>query len=434
MKTRNITIDPRFVRRCWFSALLLLLSLPMLRLVEAVARLIFLPSFYDSFEHALTAEMWFSPLWWLYTNTTLGWCVSRALVLWIVAVPLVVLLPWIRRRKAYTIAVACTCFFVLAVVTTRLESHWDGQSDSVWGWCLRSRDPELRRQAALGLSHHSFRDEVPEGTILLARQGLHDEVLEVRRFSARFFTKDRAKAGPELAEALSDSDAQVRSDAALALAQRGSAAANALPQLKVCLNDPVPVVRAHAAEAYLAGGGDPDLGVSTLEQVLPELNHDERYHLGWVLPTIAAKHPDAAMPLRATPLLDALLWDKDRDVRYRSMWNLEKLGPKAKPLTPTLLLRLKDSDYFIRSSAARALGYIESPDDEVVADVVLLLKDPEWWVRRDAAHALGDMGAVQAIPALKEALNDPESLVSSDAKEALDRLERGLDRHYQKRK
>jgi HEAT repeat protein len=416
--------DPSFVWRCWAIAFLLVLLLPALRLVEAIARLILMPSFYDSFSHALTAEMWFSDLWWLYTSTPLGWWVSRALVLWIAAVPFMMLLPWIRHQRAYAFAVAATGLLVTSMITSRLEMLWDGRSQSEWAWRLRSRDPELRRQAAQVLGSLHFRDRVPEGTILLARQGPHDEVLEVRRFAAAFFTGDPAEAVPELTEALADPDDQVRSNAALALAQRGPTAASALPQLKARLNDPVKMVRVHAATAYLAAGGDPTLGVSTLGPEVAGLNSDDRRRLGTTLPIIAGKHPDAAMPLLATPLLATLLRDEDSQVRFYTTLSVCHLGPKAKPLTPTLLLNLQDSDYFVRGSAASALGQIGSPDKEIVAAVLPLLKDPEWWVRRDAVEALGEMGAIQAKSDIVQLLNDRESLVRSGARYALDKLQR----------
>jgi HEAT repeat protein len=410
-------LDPRFLRRCWAIALLLVLLLPVLRLVEALARLILLPSYYDSFWHALMAEMWFSDLWWLYANTPLGWCVSRALVLWIVAVPLMVLLPWIRHRVAYALAVAGTCFLVLSMVTNRLEFDWDGRSQSEWAWCLRSRDPELRRQAAKGLSSYPFWDKVPEGTVLLVRQALRDEVPEVRRFAAAFFIWDRAEAGSELAEALADPDDQVRSNAAWALAQRAPAAARALPQLKVCLTDPVPMVRANAATAYLGGGGDQALGVTTFQQATAELTSKERSRIGWGLAHIPLEYPDGAMPL-----LTILLRDEDKEVRYDTTSGLVYCGGKAKPLTPALVANLKDSDPRVRGCSAWALGRIGSAENHVVAAVVPLLKDPDATVRSEAAYALGLMRAVQARPALKEALNDPNSDVSASARGALDLL------------
>jgi len=407
--------------------LLLVLMLPLLRLAEAVARLILLPSFYDSFWDALTAEMWFTQLWWLYTSTSVGWWTLYALVLWAAAVPALAVLPSVRRRKIFLAGVATVCLIGLAVATFRLEFHWGGRSQREWVWCLRSHDPELRRQAASGLSFHIFKFGVPDGTDTLARRGLRDEVPEVRQFAAAFFARyPTADVVPDLAEALADPDARVRSDAAVALGKLGRGAAGVLPQLQASLDDPVPGVRADAAGAYLAAGGDPMLGLTILGRLVTAPDADDRRHAGWVLAAVAATHPDQAFPLLAT-----LLRDRDRQVRFYTTLALYELGPNAKPLTPALLLNLSDSDYFVRGSAASALGRIGSADDQVVAAVIPLLKDPEWRVRRDAADALGDMGAVTARPALRQVLDDPEPLVRTSAREAADRLERG-ERHGRK--
>lgn len=430
MEAQNTKSEARFARRCRLVAWLLVPSLPVLRLAEAGARLLFLPRFYESYWDALTTEMWFSPSWWLYARTSFGWWALYALVLWIAAVPVVAHLPAVRRRKTFGGGVAGACLVVLWVVTFRLEFYWDGRSQSEWVWCLRSRDPELRRQAARGLSWHVFKFGVPDGTVPLARRGLHDEVLEVRRFATSFFAQyPSAGVIPDLTEALSDPDDRVRYDAARALAQLGPAATGALPQLKARLDDPVPAVRACAADAYLAAGGDAALGLSTLQRLLKEPDPQDRICTAHVLGRVAVRYPGGAFPLVAD-----LLRDADGRVRFYTTLALSGLGPRAKPLTPELLVCLTDSDYLVRGSAARVLGEIDSPDDHVVAAIVPLLKDPEWWVRRDAAYALGYMGAVRATPALEDALNDSEEQVRSGARSSLDRLERGVDRNGVKRK
>jgi HEAT repeat protein len=120
-----------------------------------------------------------------------------------------------------------------------------------------------------GTDFHLFKFGVPDGTASLAREGLHDEVLEVRQFAAAFFVRHPSAAAiPDLTEALTDGDAQVRSDAAEALAKLGPGAADALPQLKACLNDPVAAVRANAAQADLANGGETKPGLSALEKLV----------------------------------------------------------------------------------------------------------------------------------------------------------------------
>jgi HEAT repeat protein len=50
------------------------------------------------------------------------------------------------------------------------------------------------------------------------------------------------------------------------------------------------------------------------------------------------------------------------------------------------------------------------------------LKDEDFKVRKSAARALGQIGDAKAIPALKEAMNDPDYTVTKYAEDALDRL------------
>lgn len=420
MESQTTAPAPGVGRRCLRIALLLALTLPLLRVAEAVARRILLPSFYDSFWDALTAEMWFTQLWWLYTSTSVGWWTLYAMALWAAAAPVRAVLPSVRRRKTFLAGVAAVCLIGLAVATFRLEFHWGGRSQREWVWCLRSHDPELRREAASGLSFHIFKFGVPDGTATLARRGLRDEVLEVRQFAAAFFARyPTADVVPDLAESLADTDASVRSDAASALAQLGRGAADALPQLKASLDDPVPGVRANAAGAYLAAGGDPALGLSVLERLVTAPDADDRRRAGHVLAAVAAKYPDRAFPLLAT-----LLQDWDKDVRFYTTLAVYGLGPNAKPLTPALLLNLSDGAHFVRGIAASVLGKIGPADDQVVAAVIPLLKDPEWSVRWDAADALGGMGAVSARTALQQALDDPEPRVRTSARDAIERLER----------
>src|SRR5262249_36414895 len=147
---------------------------------------------------------------------------------------------------------------------------------------------------------HPFKFGVPPGTGTVARRGLHDEVLEVRRFAASFFVSyPAAEAVPDLTEALADPDASVRADAASALAKLGPAATEALPQLKAALADLVPRVRACAAQAYLAAGGDPALAFAAFEQLISTPEADDRRCTGVILGEVAATHPDRVLPLVA---------------------------------------------------------------------------------------------------------------------------------------
>ena len=80
--------------------------------------------------------------------------------------------------------------------------------------------------------------------------------------------------------------------------------------------------------------------------------------------------------------------------------------------------RLKDANENIRFSATLELGRLK--DLRATAPLVQVLeKDKDYYVRLGAATALGDLKAVDAVPALIEALNDSDALVRTAANDAL---------------
>ncbi|MFV1958333.1 MAG: HEAT repeat domain-containing protein [Planctomycetota bacterium] len=80
--------------------------------------------------------------------------------------------------------------------------------------------------------------------------------------------------------------------------------------------------------------------------------------------------------------------------------------------------RLKDANENIRFSATLELGRLK--DRRASAPLVeVLQKDRDYYVRLGAATALGDIKAVDAFPALVDALNDRDGLVRTAANDAL---------------
>jgi hypothetical protein len=115
------------------------------------------------------------------------------------------------------------------------------------------------------------------------------------------------------------------------------------------------------------------------------------------------------------------LANRDSDARLAAVQKLAKLGSAAKEAVPNLTATLKDSNVEVRTAAQQALEAIHA---EEVAALVKQLGDKEQKQRPQAARRLGELGAVarSAIPALEEAMKDPDPLVQFLARSALGKV------------
>ena len=144
-------------------------------------------------------------------------------------------------------------------------------------------------------------------------------------------------------------------------------------------------------------------------------------------------------------------------VRRNAAWAIGELtnmppGTRATAV-PQLITLLGDPDEWVRMAAARALG--ELRDSRALSKLVATLSDDDWhvrelvvWalsemkdaravtalcnvllsdtrveVRRGAAEALGEIQSAEALPSLKQALNDREPGVSAKAAWAISEIE-----------
>lgn len=163
-------------------------------------------------------------------------------------------------------------------------------------------------------------------------------------------------------------------------------------------------------------------------------------------------------------LVEALRSPDPRGGRFWALQELKTMGPRAKPAIPALADLLADPAY--GSEAAKALGTIgpqakpaipvlveaikreqgkrsgtgsDTPSTlswlagkaltnigpASIPELMNLLKHEDKYVRMTAINALGNMGpqAMEAVPVLKDALNDEEELVRQWARVALERIE-----------
>ena len=110
------------------------------------------------------------------------------------------------------------------------------------------------------------------------------------------------------------------------------------------------------------------------------------------------------------------------------MGGCEKLTQEQK--VEKLIKQLQDQNVDVRMNAVRALGKIGTPEaikaaeDAIPFLIQQLQNDQDKWVRMLAAMALGPIGegAVNAVPTLIQAFQDPHATVRQGAAEALEKI------------
>ena len=261
---------------------------------------------------------------------------------------------------------------------------------------LKSRSADVRVQAAVTLGNNSS-----PGSPVYDRE-------QTRR------------AVPALMEALKDTDASVRAEAAFALGNIPGDMRLAVPALIEALQDSEQPVREEATQSLGRIAQSPELAVPALVGELKR-NDTRRYAMDALI-----KFGPAAKP--GAPALIVLLKEKDPYLPWYVAQVLGAIGPEAQDAEPALLDMLRGTDDQDRLEAAEALGKIGRDQAEAVAVTTPLLAAGDTHDRTRAAAVLGDLGlaAGPSVPALTKALSDEDEDVRRIAAATLSKIAAAL--------
>jgi HEAT repeat protein len=248
---------------------------------------------------------------------------------------------------------------------------FSGRGPAELAKCLKSRDVEVRRDAAFCLG-----------------------VIGPRA----------AEALPAILRSLEDSDAEVRVHTIASIRGMGPAGGAALPVLAKLLEDEEPNVRRASAAALQGMGRGAEWACLALSR---SMSDEDKYVRAWAAGALARLGREDVRPLA---LLAEALEDDESDFSEVAEI-LGEIGPRA---LPTLKHCLKNKRARVRLAATGAFAEMAEEmrrrkmpfPREAVRSLISALKDPDEKVAANAIYALGRAGeaAKEAIPAIAECL------------------------------
>jgi beta-lactamase regulating signal transducer with metallopeptidase domain len=171
-------------------------------------------------------------------------------------------------------------------------------------------------------------------------------------------------------------------------------------------------------QAALALASMGRIALGPLSQQLTNANATVRRNAAWAIGELTNMVPGERSG--AVPQLITLLGDSDAWVRMAAARALGEVRDE-RALT-RLVATLSDDNWRVRELAVWALS--EMKDDRAVTALCsVLLSDARVEVRRGAAEALGEIASADALPSLKQALNDTEPSVRGKAAWAISEIE-----------
>ena len=262
---------------------------------------------------------------------------------------------------------------------------------------LSDQDPRVRSSAAeaLGEMGEEAKQAIPQ---LIEK--LSDQHPSVRSSAAEALGKMGPSAKETISQltqmAFSDSEGFVRSFAAIALGNMGEAAKQAIPYLIKALSDPNPDIRSNAA------------------LTLAEMRQAEYLNTPYY----------ETEDLPGVDVMDLSIRDQEKGDRG---WGFNNMQDAARDTVPHLIKALSDPELNVRRSAAGALGTMGEATKEAIPHLIKALSDPDLEIRMNAAIALRNVGeaAKEALPELKKLLADPnlEPSDNNTVQEAIRKIE-----------
>ena len=260
---------------------------------------------------------------------------------------------------------------------------------------LANNDASLREVAALGLGFIE-----PESAIDPLIRSLRDAAPGVRANSAWALGRiENGRALRPLVSLFTDESALVR-EAAVIAAGRMESTATVAALIRVVRQDNAPSVRRVAAWAL--GNIEAREGVQELARALAQ-DSDTRVRemAAWALGNIEDRSA-------TTALSNAAGSDADDRVRESAVWALAQIedGTSLEALGQ---IAGNDRSSHVRGTAAWAIGQLDGRGMRAPAGLLQALKDVSEDTRVKAAWALGELGDVNALPAIREALRTEKS-------------------------
>jgi HEAT repeat protein len=138
--------------------------------------------------------------------------------------------------------------------------------------------------------------------------------------------------------------------------------------------------------------------------------------------------PDS-LPALLAAVQDKTTPDMQRALVARAISHLNYRGPDLSNAVPVMIACLQETNQFVPSLAATALGTFLLQPAQSVPALIKALESADYRVRRNAIRSLGKFGlqATNALDAISKALNDPQKDVRKEATNALHQIAPGKD-------